>query len=64
VAGIVDPETDRIRLIVALEPVLPDPTRFLGVHGLTFDAFERVTERLEVLDGAIHAHLSRWTRLG
>jgi putative transposase len=46
------------RLVAALEPVLPDPARFLRVHGLAFGALKRLAELFEVLDGAIHAHSS------
>ena len=37
---------------------LPNPAGFLGVHGLALSALKRLAELLEVLDGAIHAHLS------
>jgi hypothetical protein len=37
---------------------LPDPAGLLGDHGLAFGALKRLTELLEVLDGAIHAHSS------
>ena len=37
---------------------LPNPAGFLRVHGLAFGALKRLAELLEVLHGAIHAHLS------
>jgi hypothetical protein len=37
---------------------LPNPAGLLGVHGPAFGALKRLAELLEVLDGAIHAHMS------
>jgi hypothetical protein len=43
---------------------LPNPAGLLRIHRLAFGALERPAELLEVLHGAIHAHLPHGMRMG